>query len=157
MIEAHSYNEEQSAKVGILGRLFSGDVSRVKGGVVHDAKRFSIGQTEEGRWVEVGVAVRLSVATSDLKSELQLTLPNLAAEAHLNNVDMRIGITVTGYAGPLGHLLPAPAKLDVDSYVAYIDAFRRLQALVLGQDGWRHVHPTVLSYDRRCSMGKDAV
>ena len=85
LIQAHAYEESQAAKIGILGRLFSGQVERVKGGVIHDAKRFSVIETSEGRSVEFGVAIRLSVATSKVTGDMELTLPNLAAEAQLHN------------------------------------------------------------------------
>lgn len=147
LVQAHTYSEEQAAKVGILGRLFSGDATRVRGGVIHDAKRFSIVDTENLRKVEVGVAVRLSVATSKVNAKVELTLPNLAAEAQLKNIDTRVGITVVGYKGPLGGLLPAPGKLDVETCAEYMEAFRKIQAVIFGEEGWRFVVPTTLSYD----------
>ncbi|MCH9651998.1 MAG: hypothetical protein K0U98_27460 [Deltaproteobacteria bacterium] len=147
LIQAHAYEEGQAAKIGILGRLFSGQLERVKAGVIHDAKRFSVIETSEGRSVEFGVAIRLSVATSKVTGEMELTLPNLAAEAQLHNTDTRIGITVTGYVGPLGALLPAPRKLNVETCIEYTEAFRKIQALVFGEAGWPHVSPTILSYE----------
>lgn len=147
LVQAHAYSEEQAAKVGILGRLFSGEVKRVKGGVIHDAKRFSIVETESARKIEVGVAVRLSVATSNLRAGLDLTLPNLAADAQLNSTDARIGITVIGYTCPLGDLLPAPRKLDVETCVEHIEAFRKIQTVIFGEAGWQYVVPTTLSYE----------
>lgn len=148
LVQAHAYNAEQGARVGILGRLFAGDVKRVEGGVIHDAKRFSRLDSETpGKAIEVGVAVRLSVATSKVDASVELTLPNLAAQAQLSNVDTRIGISVCGYGGHLGSLLPAPRKLDVETYVTYVEAFQKIQALVFGEEGWHHVVPTVLSYE----------
>ena len=147
LVQAHAYSEEQAAKVGILGRLFSGEAKHIKGGVIHDAKRFSIVGTETSRKVEVGVAVRLSVATTNISAKLDLTLPNLAAEAQLRNTDTRVGITVVGYRGPLGGLLPAPKKLDVETCVEYVEAFRKIQAVIFGEEGWQFVLPTTLSYD----------
>ena len=147
LIQAHAYSEEQAAKVSLLGRLFSGEAQRVKAGVVHDAKRFSIVKTETSRDVEIGVAVRLSVATSNMSSNFELTLPNLAADAQLNGVEARVGITVLGFAGPLGDILPAPRKLDVETCAEYVEAFRKIQAFIFGDAGWRYVIPTALSYE----------
>lgn len=147
LIQASAYSEEQAAKLSVFGRLFSGEAQRVKAGVIHDAKRFSIVQTETSRDVEVGVAVRLSVATSRVSGTFELTLPNLAADAQLHGIEARVGITVLGYAGPLGDLLPAPRKLDVETCADYMEAFRKIQAVIFGEAGWRYVVPTVLSYE----------
>lgn len=147
LVQAHSYHESEAVKVGIFSRLFAGEASRVKAGVIHDAKRFSLIETGDSRRVEIGVAVRLSVATSNVSAKLELTLPNLAAEAQLKNTDARVGITVIGYGGPLGSLLPAPRKLDVETCVEYLSAFQKIQAIVFGDEGWQHVLPTTLAYD----------
>lgn len=147
-VQAHAYADSQAAKVGLLGRLFSGEAEKVRGGVIHDAKRFTTMRTENSGHVEIGVAVRLSVATSNVRASVELTLPNLAAEAQLRNVDTRVGITVAGYVGPLGDLLPAPGKLDVETCIEYMEAFRQIQALIFGEEGARYLYPTVLSYER---------
>jgi hypothetical protein len=146
-IEAHAYVEEQATKISILGRLFSGEAKKVKAGVIHEAKRFSELETESIRKVEVGVAVRLAVATSSTKINFGLTLPNIAADAQLNGAEARVGITVIGYTGPLGDLLPAPRKLDVETCGEYLDAFRKLQAKIFSEEGWQYVSPTTLSFD----------
>jgi len=147
MIQAHAYSEEQAAHVSMFGRLFSGEAQRVKAGVVHDAKRFSVVSTEKSRLVEFGVAVRLSVATSSVSGKFELTLPNLAADAQLNGIEARVGITVLGYSGPLGDILPAPRKLDVETCAEYLEAFRKIQSVIFGKDGWQYVIPTALAYD----------
>ncbi|MEM9292258.1 MAG: hypothetical protein AAGD01_11305 [Acidobacteriota bacterium] len=146
-LQAHAYRSEQAGNIGILGRLFSGSAQQVSGGVIHEAKRFSILETEKKRRVEFGVAVRLAVASKSVSAETQLTLPNLAAEAQLNSSETRVGITVVGYAGPLGNLLPAPSNLDVETYVSYIGAFQNIQALIFGTDGWAQASPTLLSFE----------
>ena len=147
VIQAHAYSEQQAAKVSILGRLFAGEAQRVKAGVIHDAKRFSLATTESDRKVEIGVAVRLAVATSSINAKFELTLPNLAADAQLNGSEARVGITVIGYTGPLGDILPAPRKLDVETCSEYMEAFRKIQSVIFGEAGWRYVVPTALSYD----------
>jgi hypothetical protein len=149
LVQAHAYKEEQAAKVSILGRLFSGEANRVKAGVIHDAKRFSVVETEKPRKVEIGVAVRLVVATSSANANFELTLPNIAADAQLNKAEARIGITVVGYTGPLGDILPAPRKLDVETCAEYIAAFRKIQAVIFGRAGWQYVVPTAISYEEQ--------
>jgi len=146
-LEAQQYRKEHAAKVGIFGALFSGEAKTVTAGLVHEAKRFSIIRSEADREVAVGVSVRLAVATTHEDIRITLTLPNLAADAQLNHRDTRIGITVEGYGGPLGALLPAPRALDVESFASYSESFRQIQERVFGEEGWRNVAPTILSFE----------
>lgn len=155
-LQAHAYRDEQAAKVSVLGQLFGSSVQHVAAGVVHEAKRYALVRTDTGRPVEMGVAVRLSVAISRLDADAELTLPSIAAHAQLGSAEARAGITVVGYTGPLGDCLPAPRKLDVETYVEYVEAFRRMQAIIFGADGLRHIHPALLSYDEAAPAAGDA-
>lgn len=146
LIQAHAFRQEVAADVGLLGRLFSANTKAIKAGVIHEAKRFSLVKSRTGRMIEVGTAVRLSVATASIDSALELTLPNLAASAQLSNHDTRVGITVVGYSGPLGDLLPAPGRLDVESCVEYLKAFDSIQSTIFGKEGWVDIVPTPLSF-----------
>ncbi|MEE4299961.1 MAG: hypothetical protein V2J24_11015 [Pseudomonadales bacterium] len=145
-VQAHAYQAEQAAEAGIFAGLFGGEAKRVAAGIVHEAKRFAV-ERVDGRMVEIGVAVRLSVATEALDASIGLTLPNLAAAAQLHSVDTRIGIRVIGFGGALGDLLPAPARLDVETCVEYLNAFREIQRVVFCEAGMASVVPTLLSYE----------
>ena len=147
LVEARAYQNQGAANVGILGRLFSGEAKAVNGGVIHNARRFSVVPAPGGRLTEVGVSVRLSVATTSYDAKLSLTLPKLAAKAELSNWDTRIGITVVGYSGFLGDLLPAPKRLDVDTCIQYVEAFKQIQQLIFSEEGSNWIAPTILSYD----------
>ena len=128
-------------------RKFSGEANLVNGGVIHNARRFSVVPTPDRRSTEVGVSVRLSVATKSYDGKVSLTLPKLAAKAELSSWDARIGITVIGYSGFLGDLLPAPKRLDVDTCIQYVEAFKRIQQLIFSEEGSYWIAPTLLSYD----------
>lgn len=91
--------------------------------------------------------MRLSVATKSYDGTVSLTLPKLAAKAELSSWDARIGITVIGYSGFLGDLLPAPKRLDVDTCIQYVEAFKRIQQLIFSEEGSNWIAPTILSYD----------
>lgn len=145
-VAAHAYSEDIAAKMSLLFGLFSIGADRVRAGIVHEAKRFTLRKGPDGREYELGVAVRLSVATISEGLEGELTLPDLTANAQLNRAEARVGLSVVGYNGALGDLLPAPSKLDVDTCIKYVDSFSRLQALVFGEKGAPHVVPTMLSY-----------
>ena len=146
-VQAHSYALDAIARVGLLGRLFSGDAKVARAGVVHEAKRFTIQKTSENRDTEFGVAVRIYAATTDWDTKLQLTLPNLAADAQLHARDARVAIDIVGYSGPLGSLLPAPERLDVESLAVYLADFKDVQATVFGEAGLPFLTPTLLSYE----------
>ena len=147
LIQTHTYSEKEAAKTSILGGLLSAEGRQVKAGLVHEAKRFSFDKTPSFKRVEVGIAVRLSVATDSFSGKFDLTLPNLAADAQLSRANTRVGITVVGYAGPLGRMLPAPKDLNVESCAEYLKAFRNIQRQIFGKSGFRHVVPTCLSGD----------
>jgi len=147
-IQAYAYSEKQAAQVSLLAGLFGGEIEKVKAGVIHEAKRFSIETTDKHN-LEIGVAVRLSVATSNINSDIDLTLPNLAAAAQLSDTDTRVGISVTGYTGPLGQYLPAPTKLNVESCIEYMNAFREIQKIVFGDKSMPFIFPTVLNYEEK--------
>ena len=146
-VQAHAYSTDVAGKVGLLGRLFGGEAKAARAGVVHEAKRFTIQRTDQDRITEYGVAVRILAATTDWEAKVQLTLPNLAADAQLNGGDARVSIDVVGYSGPLGELLPGPERLNVESLAAYLEAFHAVQAAVFGEIGLHFLTPTLLSYE----------
>lgn len=146
-VQAHIYSEEIAGSVSILGALFGGSGKRAKVGAVHEAKRFRIDRTPDGREVEIGVAVRLAVAVTEWDTKFEVSLPNIAASAQLNGFDGRIGIEVVGYAGPLGDLLPAPRELSVTTCADYLQAFSKIQAQVFGAEGLGFQTPTALAFD----------
>lgn len=146
-VQAHAYSTDVVGKISLLGRLFGGEAKAARAGVVHEAKRFTIQRTSQDRVTQVGVSVRIFAATTDWDAKLQLTLPNLAADAQLNARDARVAIDVVGYAGPLGSLLPAPERLNVESLAVYLAAFHGVQAAVFGEAGLPFLTPTLLSYE----------
>jgi len=148
-VQAHVYTQEVAAKLGILAGLFGGSGRRAKAGATHEAKRFRIEVTEAGREVQIGVGVRLVVATTEWEIDAELSVPNIAAAAqlHLAVGDAKIGIDVVGYNGPLGGMLPAPRQLDVTTLADYLRAFRAIQHQVFGPKGMAFLTPTALSYD----------
>ena len=145
-VEAHAYSMEVAGKIGLLSKLFGGDVKTVQAGVIHEAKRFTRKPTPDGREVEVGVAVRMVAGTTAWDSTLQLSLAMLAADAQLHTRDARISMEVVGFSGPLGGILPAPRQLDVTALGAYLEAFRGLQSEVFGDKGLPFLTPTFLGY-----------
>lgn len=145
-IEAFAYSQKDAASLGFMSRLLGGKVSRKSCGIVCEARRYTVVE-REGLAVDIGVAVRICAAIEELKSGVQLTLPNLAASAQLDSAEARIEMAVLGYTGPLGSLLPTPRQLSVDCYVDYIKAFGNIQAVIFGADAAPHHAPTLLAYD----------
>jgi len=145
-VQAHTYTENEAAKVGLLGGLFGGSGKHAKAGAIHEAKRWSVVE-HNGVTQQVGVAVRLAAATSDWEGNFDLTLPNIAASASLEHKDARVGMDVVGYNGPLGSMLPAPKQLDVTTLADYLTAFDKIQSMVFGDAGLQFLAPTVISYE----------
>jgi hypothetical protein len=154
-VQAHVYSSEVAAKLSILAGLFGGSGKRAKAGATHEAKRYRVELTDAGREVQVGVAVRLAVATTEWEVDAELSVPNIAAAAQLNARvgDAKIGIDVVGFSGPLGEMLPAPRQLDVTTLADYLAAFTAIQHRVFGREGLAFLTPTALSYEDREAGG----
>ena len=148
-IKTHTYRIEAEGSVGFLTGLFSGTNKTVSAGVVHETKRYQMRRTATKRLVEFGASVRLLVATTDSDSELELTIPNLAARAQLGMSEARIAVSVVGYSGALGELLPSPENLNVENLSVFMQAAKAIQARVFGPSGAVHLAPTVLSYHEK--------
>lgn len=146
-VKTHTYKDKVAGKVGFLAGLFSGASERVAAGVVHEAKRYRLEKTRKGRVVEIGVSVRLSVATTAFNANFDLSIPNLAAQAQLGMSEARIGISVVGFFGPVGDLLPAPEDLNVENFSIFTNAAKLIQKRVFGPDGVNFMAPTLLSFE----------
>ncbi|WP_172328341.1 hypothetical protein [Mangrovicoccus sp. HB161399] len=146
-VRTHQYTAKMSARMSLLSGLFSGGGSDATVGVVQEAKRFVICEMPDRRPVEVGVAVRLMAAARTSEADIKLTLADIAANAQLGRFDARITISVSGFAGPLGALLPAPRELDVRSLSVYTDAFRDIQAHVFSAESQPFLAPVLLGFD----------
>lgn len=142
----HKYRFTADAKLGFLGKLFSGSSNTVRAGVTQEAKQYRVDQTEDGRMVETGVAVRLAVATTSFEAQTELSVPNLAAAAQLGLAETRIGIYVMGFRGPIGDIMPAPADLNVENFGRFMDAFEAIQKRVFSIDSVTLLSPTILGY-----------
>jgi hypothetical protein len=146
-VQSHQYTTKVEVEASVLARLISGKTQVSHYGLVQEAKRFCIQTSKTGRRIEFGTAVRLSVAVLSTQFDAALTLPNIAAKAQLTDLRARIALSVDGYVGPLGELLPAPDNLNVENLAIYTTAFKAIQAQVFGAAGLDHIAPTLLGYD----------
>lgn len=145
-VQAHAFRGDLAAKIGVFRMLFGMSAQSTRAGIVHEAKIYGVKTSPEGRSIQIGVAVRLIAASQDFTAELDLTLPNLAADAQLTRSTARVQIDVLGYTGDLGHVLPTPKAFNVESLVEYALAFSEIQRLVLGEEGRPKHSPTVIAY-----------
>ncbi|WP_050526292.1 hypothetical protein [Pseudorhodobacter aquimaris] len=147
-VQAHQYRSEIGGKVDLLARLFSTKGRVVLQGVVQEAKRYRILVGENGVKTEIGCAVRLTAATSSQNFSAKLTIPNLAASAQLDygKSDVRIALSVSGFCGPLGDLIPSPAQLSVENFAEYMQAFANIQKYVFGESALHYLRPVHLGY-----------
>lgn len=144
-IKVHKYETKGEVKASFFG-LISSEAKILEAGLVQEAKRFLIKETGKGRLVEFGVSVRLWVAISKKDLDVELTVPNIAASAQLGNSQAKIGLSVAGYVGPLGKLLPSPESLDVENFSSYTESFNAIQALVFGEQGLENLSPVMLGF-----------
>lgn len=147
-VQAHQYRTETGGSIALLSRLFSGKGNMVLQGVVQEAKRYRVVESDDGYDVEVGCAVRLTVATSSKEFSAKLTVANLAASAQLNigNSDVRVALSVSGFCGPLGDLIPSPNQLNVENFSEYTQAFASIQKYVFGENSLHYLRPTYLGH-----------
>ena len=145
-IKTSSYQEQLAAEVSGLFGLFGGKAERAKATILHEAKQFRIAKGQSGANVEIGVSVRLVAAIESKMAEAKLTLPDLAAEAQLNTTRGEITIAVRGFAGSLGHLLPAPKELNVETLHDYLNAFSAIQAHIFGPEQIGAIEPSPLGF-----------
>lgn len=145
-VKTHKYKNQVEGKINILSSLFSGATKSVVAGIVHEVKRYRLDELETGQKYEVGVAIRLLVATTQFSTDFELSIPNLAAQAQLGMSEARIGISVVGFHGAIGDLLPAPEDLNVENFSTFTNAAREIQARVFGPEGVDFITPTILSY-----------
>ncbi|WP_171177759.1 hypothetical protein [Ruegeria sp. HKCCD8929] len=138
-----AYTREASGKMSWFAGLLKGDAEGKSVGVVQEAKMYTVREIE-GQRVEIGVAVQLKIEATTFKSSVQVTVPNIAAEAQLGLSRAQMEISVRGYCGMLGEMLPAPSGVNLASYAHYIEAFAKLQKLVFGPSGQAHFSPVVL-------------
>lgn len=150
-VRLHTFTRELNANIGFFAGLFGGKAADVKAGVVHEAKRYSLVQVEGDTemYAEVGVAVRLSAASTSVSGEMEISLFNLAAEAQLKKNDSRVGISIIGYSGALQNLLPAPKNLNVETCVEYLQSFEKIQEMVFGSEATSCIVPTTISFQNK--------
>lgn len=145
-IETHFFKDEVEVKVGFFQKLFNGTAKVVKAGVVQEAKFYRVEKTDSGREFEIGVAVRLAVATSNFSIEADLSIPNLTAAAQLSLADTRVGIYILGSRISIGDILPAPSDIGVENYHNYVEAFKTIQNRVFSSENEQYFTPTMLGY-----------
>ncbi|MEO9517122.1 MAG: hypothetical protein ABJH45_16360 [Paracoccaceae bacterium] len=101
-----------SAKFSILGKDWG--VSGKKKAFFREARRVHIDKLPDGTKVASGVSVRLKVLVVDWNTEIDFTVPNIAAKAQLGGVSARAHLGVHGYAGSLGLLIQVQDDFGVE-------------------------------------------
>ncbi|WP_298853827.1 hypothetical protein [uncultured Ruegeria sp.] len=145
---ARSYFWDANGRSNLFSRLLGIDVKGKRVGVFQEAKSFTVLLDADGDEYEVGVSVRLEVNADRFELGAQVSIPNIAAEAQLGNSKAEMEISVLGYYGPLGDILPAPKAVDVTSYAEYLESFRKIQRLVFSKEGSEFHHPIPLGERR---------
>ncbi|MBO81988.1 hypothetical protein AAG607_12880 [Citromicrobium bathyomarinum] len=148
-VQSHQYTSKAEVEGSLLGRLFSSKAESATHGIVQEAKRFCAIPTAEGRTMQVGTAVRIAVIITSGEIKTTLTLPNVAASAQISDLRAKIAMSVHGYTGPLGEILPVPSNLNVENLASYTNAFTEIQNLVFGADGLHYIRPTLLGYEEK--------
>ncbi|WP_299923136.1 hypothetical protein [uncultured Pelagimonas sp.] len=144
LISCTAFTRDVKGNVSFFSSLFKAEAEGKKVGVVQEAKVFFVKTDSNGVAVEHGVAVRLQVDASKFSAEANVSIPNIAAEAQLGMSDAQMEISVRGFSGFLGALLPAPDTVNLTSYAAYMEAFQKIQKHVFCEENAEYLVPVVL-------------
>lgn len=145
-LRTYTYRSFSKGELTLFSRILGGSVGEQSVGIIQEAKLFADVEFS-GKNLEYGLSVRINVAAKNFDAGLDLNLPNLAASAQLGTTEARMEMSVWGFSGPLGELLPAPTELDLKSYVKYLEAFEKVQRLVFGETGIPFRSPVYLGVD----------
>ncbi|WP_299602561.1 hypothetical protein [uncultured Tateyamaria sp.] len=142
----HVIRKSSQAETTFLAGIFGARASQSFASVVHEVRRYNKIKSTTGETINVGVAVRMIAATSELNLGFELTIPNLAAAGQLNNTEAFAAINVVGFNFSLGDLLVEPGNLDVESFVELEQSFSRLQKFIFSTDAEQHYAPMAIEY-----------
>ncbi len=144
LISCTAFTRDIKGNVSFFSSLFKAEAEGKQVGVVQEAKVFYVKADSKGVAVEHGVAVRLQVDASEFSAEANVSIPNIAAEAQLGMSEAQMEISVRGFSGFLGDLLPAPDTVNLTSYAAYMEAFQKIQKHVFCEENAEYLVPVVL-------------
>lgn len=142
----HVIRKSSEAETTFLAGIFGARAEQSYASVIHEVRRYNKIEDTDGKTKNVGVAVRMIAATSELDTGFELTIPNLAAAGQLNNMEAFAAINVVGFNFSLGDLLVEPGNLDVESFVEFEKSFSRLQSFIFSADAEKHYTPMTIEY-----------
>lgn len=124
--------ESDASFAGSLSQgLFSGSGGGRRLVVVEDFYRGKYCTAPSGERLLYGAAVRLRVGISEIKAEMKLTLPFIAASAEVGSARAFYHLSVRGYTGPdIADLIPEPGDFNVETYVGLMDKITKIQKLL---------------------------
>ncbi len=103
--------------------------------LIFGTSRWADTDSGDGHVYRFGVALRVLVHVTSTTIKGDVTLPSVAADVQLGNVQASAQLLVRGYNGStLGTLLPPWQSFDVDSYAAYMAAISAIQNEVMAHD-----------------------
>jgi hypothetical protein len=139
--------ESDASFAGSLSQgLFSGSGGGRRLVVVEDFYRGKYCTAPSGERLLYGAAVRLRVGISEIKAEMKLTLPFIAASAEVGSARAFYHLSVKGYTGPnIAELIPEPGDFNVETYVGLMDKITKIQKLLTSDTA--NIKPVRLAID----------
>jgi hypothetical protein len=153
----YSLDANLAAKVGFaLGSVSASARQRV---LISEFSRSAPCSTEDGLELHYGVALRLIVHVANFEAGANLTLPWVAAQAQVQKAETWSKLSVTGYVGDLGPLLPPIKAFTVDNYIDLMQKVSAIQAKVASDTGnirprkLRVVDPSAEGQEQKWAVG----
>jgi hypothetical protein len=133
--EQYTLSWNLAAKLGFaFGSVGGGYQSRVLVAEFSRSKTIETDGSDHTPRARFGVAARLVVHVRQVRADLQLTLPVIAAESQINNLEARANMTIEGYIAPdAGKIFPPFGSFDVESYVKMLEALTAAKEII-GED-----------------------
>lgn len=127
--QSWSLGVDYAAKLGFP--MAGGEISGAERIFLQEFSRSKDVDAGGGLKVRYGVAVRLLVRVSEMRTAMSLTLPIIAANAELGAARAESRLLVVGYNGQgLAKLIPKPKQFNVENYVELVDSVGRIQELI---------------------------
>lgn len=141
MWEQENYQFSASAAGSLGFPLWSSSTDDRARIILFGVSRYS--DVDSGRHTyRYGVAIRVLIEILDFKVAAKASLPAIAAQVQLGDLQASSLLMVSGYAGNISATLPAWQDFDVKSYSDYFAAITNLQKIIF--DDTANIRPVLL-------------
>lgn len=127
--KAYRLKQTGHAEANLVSRLFGGSVDEATTTVVQYACRWREEEID-GKKTRVGVIIQLVAGAMNFSTDIELSLPVIAASGQLQLTEAKVAIFVAGYSGPIQGNMNV-TDFNVENYGKFMEAFDTLKMAIL--------------------------